>query len=978
MRSTPKLVLLLLLTLVCFRSYGQWLKNSGSSDDLYKQAKNELDQKPPHYQRAINLCHEAIEISPSNLDIHLLLGNALGQAGKVDSARIELNYVIQKNPKYKEAYIYLVNIEAVACNYLQALEYADMGLKYYPNDRDLLLRKLDIYRKEGDWIESSKLADYLFERYSTDSYIRSVYLDYKLTLARQYAHRGYLEISKRAYEQVLEQDPLNKEALQAVYTLDVRSGNYESSLSLTNRALQSNPGSYEFLMKKIGILMEMSRYEEASEVAEKLLKQYPSNPEVQKLVVYTHMEAGRYFLNTDPYMQFQAALDKEPGNIDALNYLINIAFSRGLLADALQWVNLALKHSPDNQELNRKKLGILTDLKRYDQASRLAKTIYKENPSEANKQNYLDITLQAARMYLTQNEYDSATIALNSILFYDHHNMVAFNELINTYILEKRFDDALHAIDEALTYYPGDEQLLFKKAATLEAYQHYAEASVITKELLSKYPESRQYLVSFVQQSLAASRQSMQYDDYYGTIAILQQVLDKQPENMDALNYMINIQDANKHFDSAIYYTDQALNYYPNDKDLLLKKSSVYTDAHDYVSATDISGGLYADYPYNIRYRDVYKDQLLLAGQQYIINNDQDSALLEFNRALEVAPTDTQALYSTINLYITRGEFDLAMPLIQRGRYYYPNMPYFLLKRANIYEMQKNWEDAWHSVDTLVKLTPYDTKNIAYAEFLYGHFLKNEVGVLYLHTKIFNIDSSNNDVYGVAAIQYSRKYDRGTITARVDYAGRPTGTGYMFEGETYFNINTKWYAYGIAGWSPDGSIFPTDHFGLSVFHSFNRGWDVELGGRSLDADSGKVYSGVASISREMKEFYVNLRGYYIDLVSKTEKDGVPVNPNQLGKSYYSAILTTRVFVDNRASYFSGIVGYGTAPDDFSLNYELSNILQYPTVSAGMGFSKQFHYKTTVGLFGTWYNMKLSPLNTYQNQYDISITVLHRF
>jgi len=969
MRSTPKLVLLLLFTFVCFKSNGQWLKKSGSSDDLYKEAKKEIDEK--HYQKAINLCHEAIDISPTNLDIHLLLGRAYGLAGKVDSARTELNYVIQKNPRYRDAYIYLVNIEAVACNYLQALEYADMGLKYYPNDRDLLLKKLDIYSKEGDWIESSKLADYLFERYSTDSYIRSVYLDYKLTLARQYAHRGYLEISKRAYEAVLEQDPLNQEALQAVFSLDVRSGNYESSLSFTNRALQSSPNSYEFLMKKVSILEDMSRYVEACAVAEKLLKLYPSNSEVQKLVIYMHMEAGRYYMNTDPYLQFQEVLDREPGNIDALNYLINIAFSRGLLVDALQWVNIALKRYPNNGELISKKLGLLEDLKRYDQASRLAESIYKSSPTAANRQHFLDLTTLAAKQYINQNDFDSATIALNSVLFYDHANMAAINYLINTYTQEKRYDEALHTIDEALTYYPGDEQLLYKKAATLEAYQHYAEASVITKELLSKYPDSKQYLVSFVEQSLAASRQSMQYDDYYGTVAILEEVLEKQPDNMDALNYMINIQAANKHFDSAIAYCDQALNYYPNDKDLLLKKSSIYADGQNYLAATEISGGLYADYPYNIRYRNAYKDQLAAAGQQYLINNDQDSALIEFNRALEVAPNDTVPLFYTISLLITRGDYDTALALIQRGRHLYPNTPFFLLKRAQIYEVQRNWEEAWHSADTLVKLTPFDIANIQYSEFLYSHFLKNEVGFLYLHTKI--IDTATTNVYGVAAVQYSRKFNRGTITARVDYAGRPSGIGFMFEGEGYYNFNPKWYAYGIAGWSPDGRIFPTDHFGLSLFHSFKHGWDAEIGGRSLDADSGIIFSGVASVSREMKEFYVNLRGYLINLTNNSYLQGYPYHV----QNYYSTILTTRFYVENRASFFSAIMGYGTAPDDFSLNYELSNILQYPTISAGMGFSKQFHYKTTVSLFCTWYNMRLAT-NAYQNQYDIAITVLHRF
>ncbi len=60
-----------------------------------------------------------------------MLGRAFSLAGKVDSARLELNYVIDKNPKYRDAYIYLVNLEAVACNYLQALEYADHGAEIF-------------------------------------------------------------------------------------------------------------------------------------------------------------------------------------------------------------------------------------------------------------------------------------------------------------------------------------------------------------------------------------------------------------------------------------------------------------------------------------------------------------------------------------------------------------------------------------------------------------------------------------------------------------------------------------------------------------------------------------------------------------------------------------------------------------------------------------------------------------------------------
>jgi len=970
MTSTLKPVLLVLLIFLCAGADAQWLKKSESSDDLYKEAKKEIELK--HYQRAVSLCDQAVEISPRNLDIHLLLGRSFALAGKVDSARLELNYVIQKNPKYKDAYIYLVNLESVACNYQQALEYADMGLKYYPNDRDLLLKKLDIYGKEGDWIESTKLADYLFERYSTDAYIRSVYLDYKLTLARQYSHRGYIEISKRAYESVLEQDPLNKEALQAVFSLDVRSGNYESSLAYVNRALQSSPNSYEFLLKKISILDAMSRYVEAIEVEEKLLKLYPSNSEVQKMNVYLRMEAGRYYMKTDPYIQFQAVLEKEPANRDALNYVINIANSRGMLADALMWCNVALKHYPNDHDLLIKKMGILENMKRYDAASAIAERLYKNNPSPANKQNFIELRTLSAKTFITDQEYDSATIALQSVLFYDHANMGAINYLINAYTQEKKYDDAIHIIDEALTYYPGDERLLYKKAATLEAYQHYSEAALISKQLLTKYPDSREYLVSFVEQSLEASRQSMQYDDYYSTIEILQDVLNKQPENMDALNYIINIESANKQYDSAIYYCDQALHYYPDNKDFLLKKSSVYADAGNFEQACEVSSQLYANYPYNIKYRNTYVDQLCGWGKQLNSNNKPDSALIEFNKALEVAPKDTLPLYYTINLLMSRNKYDEALDLIARGRNVYPTNPYFLLKRAQIYENQKKWEDAWRSADTLTRLTPFDMANLSYAEFLFSRRLRNEVGLAYLHSKI--IDSANTTINNVASVQYSRRYSRGTITGRINYAGRVSGSGIQFEAETYFNITPKWYLFGILGYSPDGTIFPTWHAGLSLFHSFKHGWEAEIGGRYLNADSGTIYSGVASIGKETKDMYFNLRGYMIDLIHNT-----PDNPllNNVSNIYYAGILTTRYYINRHTDYFSALIGYGTAPDDFSRNYELTRIINYNTVSCGAGFTKQLHFRTTIGIFGTWYNEKLTTTQ-YENQYDIYATLLHKF
>lgn len=952
-------------------SYGQWLKMIESSDNLYNEAKKEIELK--HYQKAINMCNKAIDISPKNMDIHLLLGSAYSLAGKVDSARAELNYVINKNPRYRDAYIYLVNMEDLACNYLQALEYADMGLKYFPNDREILLKKLNIYVKMGDWMESNRLADYLFDRFSADPYIRSVYLDYKLSVARQYSHRGYIEIAKRAYESVLEQDPLNKEALTAIFGLDIRSGNYESSLAYTNRALLSTPNSYEYLMKKVAILDAMSRYVEAIEVVEKLLKLYPTNSDVQKLNSYIRMTAGRFYMNTDPYLLFAAVLDREPTNRDALTYIINICFSRGNHLLALQWVNYGLKASPNDYDLLKRKLGILDDLKRYGAASVIAESMFKDNPTEMNKANFLELRTLAAKQYMNEMEYDSAIVALKSVLFYDRSNVSAINYLINVYTIQKRYDDALRTIDEALVYYPNDEHLMFKKSIVLDGYQRYADAAAISKQLLEAHPENRQYLASLIEQSLAAGRQSMQYDDYYNTLKVLRDVLDKQPDNVDALNYIINIESAIRDFDSALYYVEQGIRYYPDSKEFLFRKSLVYAEAKQYKTAYEISGPLYKSYPYNNRYRSAFMEQHLGAGRQHLEDLNKDSALVEFYEALEVAPKDTIPLYYAINLLIDMKRYDSALVLLDRGRRYYPQNHFFLYRKAETLEAMLRYEEAWRNADTLAKMTLYP-KHLDFAALLYARRLKNEIGLFYLHSRIIQNALQPPVINSIATVQYGKYMKKGVLYLRMNYAGRLTGTGYQYEGELNYNHNKALYSYVAAAYSSTRLVFPGLRLAYSINRGLSNGYSAELGIRYLQLlNKGNIVSPVVGLSKEVGDFYLNMKVYYMAIKSVDTTRDTTVRGN-----YVSGIFSARYYTrENRSEYFTAMAGYGNVPDDFSTAYFLSSSARYQTVTCGVGYRRMYHYRTTFGVNASWYNMKVSE-GVFRNQYDLYFSLLRRF
>jgi cellulose synthase operon protein C len=960
-----KLALFLVFALGFVHTQAQFLKKLESSDELYKEAKKDIEVK--QYQTAITLCNKALDISPHNLDIHLLLGRAYALVGKIDSARDEFSYVIRKDPKYHDAYIYSVNMEAAVCNYSQALEDADLGLKYYPNDRDLLLRKMDIYEKQGNWTESNRIAEYLFEVYPDDKYIRDVYIDYKKTLARYYARRGSLELSQKAYQAVLEQSPKDVEAMQALYNVNVRSGDYGGSLALVNRALQNSPDNYDLLIKKVGILESMGRYTDAIEVVNKLMKLYSGNPDVQKLNIYIRMEAGRFYMNLDPYMLFLSVLDRQPSNREALNYVINLASSRGYFTEALHWVNVALKYYPGDGEFLNKKVGILENLKDYVPASDYAEQIWKHNRTDENKATFLELRTLGGKQFLQNEEYDSAIYALKSVLYYDNQNLLAYNYLISAYEGQKNYDEAIRTIDSALAYYPNDEGLIFKKAGVLEAYGHNTEAAQITKSLLQKHPDNLEYLSAFVDESLAAGRNSMQYNDYENTINILKDVLDKQPNNIDALNYIINVEDAVHQYDSAIYYCDLALAYYKDSKDFMFKKSSVYADEKMYREAYTISGDLYRQFPYNNRYRDAYVDQVIGSGRQYLANDKTEAAQNEFYKALAASPYDTSALYYTINLLVDKKNYDTAMVYIRRGRNVYPGNPFFLRQEAQVFEGQKDYHNAWLAMDTLVKMYPLDTRYTDYFRFLYSLTLHNAIGFYYLHASFDYSPLSTN----IASLFYQRTYKLGSTTFRVDYAGRPEGTGFQFAVEDYLKHGPVWYSYFMLTYSPPGSVvFPTFRAGYSLFHNFKHSWDGEIGFRYLNTDSiqathtpsAVIYAPTAAVGKEWKDFYFNLRGYYLNL-----------NDN----SYWSTLLTSRYYLNNRTAFFTAIAGYGTAPDDFTLNYETTRLTAFNTVTVGAGYQWQVSYRTTLGIYGTWYNERVRPA-LYHDEYDLFFVLIRRF
>ncbi|MEF8983581.1 MAG: YaiO family outer membrane beta-barrel protein [Bacteroidales bacterium] len=101
-------------------------------------------------QEARKIAYDILSQDPDYHDARVLIGRTLIWDEKHDSARTELKTVYEKMPTHYDCIHALIDLERWSDNFTKALEYANHGLEYYPNDVDMLYKKADILAELGE------------------------------------------------------------------------------------------------------------------------------------------------------------------------------------------------------------------------------------------------------------------------------------------------------------------------------------------------------------------------------------------------------------------------------------------------------------------------------------------------------------------------------------------------------------------------------------------------------------------------------------------------------------------------------------------------------------------------------------------------------------------------------------------------------------------------------------------------------------
>jgi Flp pilus assembly protein TadD len=262
-----------------------------------------------------------------------------------------------------------------------------------------------------------------------------------LALARQYQQAGYLQYAEQLYQQVLQADPWNVEALQ-------RLG---------------------------GVYLATGHFQEAAANYQHLLGMRPDIPEAYNNLAIAYLEMGRPH---DAIATFERALQVRPDFAEAHDNLGVVLAKLGRLEEAVAHHRQAVAFKPDMVAAYSNLSVALTDLRRPVEAETSARQALALRPDYAEAYSNLGNALR------DQNRFAEAESCYLYALQLKPDCADAHNNLAVEWVRQGRLDEALSHYHEALRLKPGFAAALSNLGVVYARLGQYADAETAYRQAL--------------------------------------------------------------------------------------------------------------------------------------------------------------------------------------------------------------------------------------------------------------------------------------------------------------------------------------------------------------------------------------------------------------------------------------------------------------------------------------------------------------
>lgn len=866
-----------------------------------------------NWEQGKDLVQENLSKYPKDSDMQMLLGKYYLHHKDYKTARLELNRSLRYNAGNVDSRHLLVTLETETSRYSSAICYINELLEINPYWKGLWRKKISLYRKQGNNVEADRLQKRINQIFPNDSVLRKDYLYQLETQASTNRKSGDIDKALQLSKELVMESPENIDNYINASNDYLKSGDQDGALAFVERGLLRFPNNERLIDKKSGILAQQRRYNE-------LLAFLQLKGRYQQYSYYLQL-AARDAKEKQPITLYGKIMASNPGDREAFNYMLSDAIRNQQYPEALSFIEDHKKARGDSKDLSLKEILVYNLMGNAEAEKRVAETLFGQFPNDVNVRSvYVNAMYNAAKVYMTQENYNQAIIHLNQVVKFADEPLkaAAQNNLYNAYRAAGHYSKALGVLD-VLASYKNTPQLEVKRADIFVQQKEYINAFASYQKALAMVDENQKqvYLGGFsemAQQVVGNLNADFRYDD---ALYFVDLWLKNDPTNEEALSYAINLAYKTNNLVLMQTYAAQASAYHPDNIFFKIKLAELYSRDAD----LDAYQRIYQDLLTELKVNP-YHEMLINAFSQ--TTSDYSLALLK-----EKQP-------------------EIALDKLNTALQFEPNSRSLKYRKGLAYEKLKQFDSAYyyHSF--------YEPSDIerpgfnSHLNYLQSKTYKNQVVLSHFRSRNQQNTNSSN---AISTIGYSRLEGHNTYTGRISYTGRTTGRGLQLQGEWLREWSEKTSTKINVAWA--NSFFPNINANASLY----RYYDV-LGGVQFELGAGyrsfrdqqlaeglsdvAMYNAVFGVTKEWERFRLNGRYHQFFLDATL---------------LYNISIDARHYFSSYNGYIMAVASLGSAPDVELINYQLYTAYAVPNSMIGAGFGHTIYKNISGSVLGS--------LNTYR-------------
>ena len=752
------------------------------------------------WDRGKEVLDESLDRFPNDPNLHYLAGRYWYHVKNFDKARYHLVKSCYINYNHIDAKNLLVNVEELTGNYSSAICYVNELLEINPYWKGLWLRKVDLYKKQGNFEEATQILKRLRQIYPNDSTISSDWFEVLSTTYDQARKNGDTVAAEEALKEMVAIYPNDPDYQIAYANLLLSKGKTEDALENLLAAINAIPGNVALVRKATDILLASGHDAGALALVRGQMEIHPS-PELKALYNSLLSSSAVIEKEADAYLLYARSYANRK-NSESLDYLLKESYRRGYDEDALMYIAEKRNASGDSPHLKMMEYEVYRRMGRLEEAARVlrsAEALYPDN---------YDINVAGCRLRLSEaSEAMSEELYAKAVkpLEYVRANSIeeefrttAVRRLAVCYTELSDFDNAKAMLlervkTESPAVVTGDyAQLLVKQGRTDEALN---ELYLAWKD--AKTPADRQTLqYAYEEIAIPLMKNGMQEGSYPYVQSLCSTMLEMDPTNYWALRY------ACQAFDDPAQFVDAGVSSYPDDVSFRIRKASLLVREDRCDEAMELLRSIMQEHPGDETLGGAYVTAASRKAEIKMKSKDYEGAAAVLDSALLVRPDDKE-------LRNTRGL---------------------------VYEKQKQWDSAYVYQRFYVPSVLEEREFLEKMRALHNRTYRNTADVGY---DFFRFATSHN-ITGIATVGYTHTTpdNMQTFGGRINYSARDEareegklldagGRGFQIQGQYSRKFSREWEMSADAAYGH--RYFPIVSVNASVKHTFPSDWEQEAG-----------------------------------------------------------------------------------------------------------------------------------------------------